>query len=105
MPSTGRTQTLARVILPMLADAGARHADRIYAGIRAVGQRIRIGDLHGRQPCYVSQIAPLLIVIKLEGSNHAGATAIATIMLALSFLMLRVINLVQAWSRGSFGYA
>jgi sulfate transport system permease protein len=46
----------------------------------------------------------LLIVIRLEEFNYAGATAIATIMLAISFTMLLVINLIQTWSRRRFGY-
>jgi len=40
-----------------------------------------------------------LITIRLEEFNYAGATAIATVMLAVSFLMLFVINLIQAWTR------
>ena len=52
----------------------------------------------------LSEIAPLLIIIKLEGHNYAGATAIATIMLVISFAMLFVINLLQAWSRKWFGH-
>jgi sulfate transport system permease protein len=53
---------------------------------------------------YKSEIAPLLIVIKLEEHNYAGATAIATIMLVISFAMLFVINVLQAWSRKWFGH-
>ena len=48
---------------------------------------------------YVSEIAPLLIIIKLEEFDYGGATAIGAIMLAISFLLLLVINLLQAWSR------
>ena len=51
----------------------------------------------------MSEIAPLLIVIRLEEYDYAAATAIAAIMLALSFLMLLVINLIQAWSRKRYG--
>jgi sulfate transport system permease protein len=47
----------------------------------------------------VSEIAPLLIIIKLEEFNYAGATAIGTVMLAVAFVMLFVINLIQAWTR------
>ena len=53
---------------------------------------------------YVSEIAPLLIVIKLEEYNYAGATGIATIMLAISFVSLLAINLIQAWTRRRFGH-
>jgi sulfate transport system permease protein len=53
---------------------------------------------------FQSEIAPLLIVIKLEENNYAGATAIAAIMLVISFAMLLVINVLQAWSRKMFGH-
>jgi sulfate transport system permease protein len=52
----------------------------------------------------VSEIAPLLIIIKLEEFNYAGATAIATVMLAISFGTLLLINLLQAYSRRKFGH-
>ena len=47
----------------------------------------------------VSEIVPLLIVIKLEQYDYAGATAIGTVMLAASFLLLLAINLLQRWAR------
>ena len=47
----------------------------------------------------ISEIAPLLIVIKLEQFDYAGATAIGCVMLVLSFVMLLVINLLQALER------
>jgi sulfate transport system permease protein len=53
---------------------------------------------------YISEIAPLLIVIKLSEYDYTGATVIATIMLAISFSVLLLINLLQAWSRRRFGY-
>jgi len=46
-----------------------------------------------------SEIAPLLIIVQLEQFNYAGATSIATVMLVASFLLLLVINLLQAWGR------
>jgi sulfate transport system permease protein len=51
----------------------------------------------------ISEIAPLLIVIKLEEFDQAGASVIAGIMLLIAFAMLLVINLIQAWSRRRFG--
>ena len=48
---------------------------------------------------FESEIAPLLIVTQLEQYDYAGATAIAVVMLLISFAMLLFINLVQAWSR------
>ena len=50
-----------------------------------------------------AEIAPLLIVIRLEEYDYAAATAIAAVMLGLSFLMLLMINLVQTWSRKRYG--
>jgi sulfate transport system permease protein len=46
----------------------------------------------------VSEIAPLLIVIKLEQYDYAGATSVAVVMLVLSFLLLLLINLLQWWT-------
>ena len=45
-----------------------------------------------------TEITPLLIITKLEQYDYAGATAIAVVMLVVSFVMLLAINLVQAWS-------
>ena len=70
---------------------------------RAVGEYGSVIFIAGNIP-FVSEIAPLLIVIKLEEFDYVGATAIATIMLALSFAMLLVINLLQSWSRRRFGH-
>ena len=52
---------------------------------------------------FVSEIAPLLIVTQLEQYDYAGATAIATVMLLASFLMLLVINLIQGRERRRLG--
>jgi sulfate transport system permease protein len=65
---------------------------------RAVGEYGSVIFIAGNMPL-VSEIAPLLIVIKLEQFDYAGAAAIGVIMLAASFLILLVINLVQRWSR------
>jgi sulfate transport system permease protein len=51
----------------------------------------------------VSEITPLLIVIRLEEYDYAAATGIAAIMLAISFLMLLLINMLQSWSRKRYG--
>jgi sulfate transport system permease protein len=51
----------------------------------------------------VSEIAPLLIIIRLEEYDYPAATAIAAIMLVISFAMLLVINLLQSWSRRRYG--
>jgi sulfate/thiosulfate transport system permease protein len=52
----------------------------------------------GNMP-YESEIAPLLIITQLEQYSYEGATAIAVVMLVISFLALLAINLLQAWSR------
>ena len=65
---------------------------------RAVGEYGSVIFIAGNMPL-VSEIAPLLIVIKLEQFDYAGAAAIGVIMLVASFLILLVINLVQRWSR------
>lgn len=96
-----RFQTLCRVLLPGLAPAILTGFALAFA--RGVGEYGSVIFIAGNIP-YVSEIAPLLIVIRLEEFNYAAATAIASIMLALSFAMLLVINLIQAWSRRRYGY-
>ena len=96
-----RLQTVSRVLLPGLAPAVLTGFALAFA--RAVGEYGSVIFIAGNIP-YVSEIAPLLIVIRLEEFNYAGATAIAALMLALSFAMLFAINLIQAWSRRRYGY-
>lgn len=96
-----RFQTIRSVILPGLAPALLTGFALAFA--RAVGEYGSVIFIAGNIP-YVSEIAPLLIVIRLEEFNYAGATAIAAIMLIISFAMLFVINLIQAWSRKRYGY-
>jgi sulfate transport system permease protein len=97
----GRRQTLRRVILPLLAPAMLTGFALAFA--RAVSEYGSVIFIAGNLP-YVSEIAPVLIVIKLEEYNYRGATAIAVIMLALAFCILLTINLLQAWSRRRFGH-
>jgi len=91
-----RLQVLTRVVLPSLAPAMLTGAAMAFA--RAVGEYGSVIFIAGNLP-YVSEIAPLLIIIRLEEFDYAGATAIGTIMLVASFAMLLVINLAQSWSR------
>ncbi len=91
-----RFQTIRKVILPSLFPAILTGFALAFA--RAAGEYGSVIFIAGNIP-YVSEIAPLLITIKLEEFNYAGATAIGTVMLAVSFLMLLVINLMQAWTR------
>ncbi len=95
-----RFQTIWKVIVPALAPAMLTGFALAFA--RGVGEYGSVIFIAGNIP-YVSEIAPLLIVIRLEEFNYAGATAIATIMLLISFAMLFVINLIQAWSRRRYG--
>jgi sulfate transport system permease protein len=91
-----RAQTIARVILPTITPALLTGFALALA--RAVGEYGSVIFIAGNIP-YVSEIAPLLIVIRLTEYNYAAATAVATIMLAISFALLLFINLLQAWSR------
>ena len=91
-----RGQTFRLVILPAILPALLTGFALAFA--RAVGEYGSVIFIAGNMPL-VSEIAPLLIVIKLEQFDYAGAAAIGVIMLAASFLILLVINLVQRWSR------
>jgi len=96
-----RRQTVWRVVIPPLIPAIITGFALAFA--RAVGEYGSVIFIAGNIP-YVSEIAPLLIIIKLEEFNYAGATAIATVMLAISFGTLLLINLLQAYSRRKFGH-
>ncbi len=89
-----RWQTFRRVILPGLAPALITGASLAFA--RAVGEYGSVIFIAGNLPM-VSEIAPLLIVIKLEEYDYAGAAAIGVIMLALSFSIILFLNVLQAW--------
>lgn len=97
-----RLRTLRSVVLPPLVPALLTGFALAFA--RAVGEYGSVVFIAGNIP-YVSEIAPILIVIRLEEFNYAGATGIAVVMLAASFLALFSINLVQAVSRRRFGLA
>ncbi len=95
-----RFQTISRVLLPGLTPAIVTGFALAFA--RAVGEYGSVIFIAGNLP-FRTEISPLLIVIKLEEYNYAGATAIAAIMLIISFAMLLVINLLQSWSRRRYG--
>lgn len=97
-----RARTFVRVILPMLTPALLTGFALALA--RSVGEYGSVIFIAGNLP-FVSEIAPLLIVIRLEEFDYGAATAIAMAMLAISFAMLLVINLIQVWSRRRFGDA
>ena len=87
-----RFTTLRRVVLPQLLPAMLTGFALAFA--RGVGEYGSVIFIAGNLP-YVSEIAPLLIVIKLEEFDYRGATAIAVLMLALSFVLLFLINKLQ----------
>lgn len=89
-------QVFARVILPAVLPALLTGFALALA--RGVGEYGSVIFIAGNMP-FKSEIAPLLIVTQLEQYDYAGATAIAVVMLLISFAMLLFINLVQAWSR------
>jgi sulfate transport system permease protein len=97
-----RVQTIRRVVLPAVLPSLLTGFALAFA--RGVGEYGSIIFIAGNIP-YRSEIAPLLIVIRLEEYNYAGATAIAAIMLLISFALLLVINLLQAWNRRRTGLA
>jgi sulfate transport system permease protein len=92
----GRLQTFRRVILPSLFPAILTGFALAFA--RALGEYGSVVFISGNMPMK-TEIAPLLIVTKLEQYDYAGATAIATVMLGASFLLLFGINLLQRWAR------
>jgi sulfate transport system permease protein len=96
-----RFQTIRRVLLPGLSPAVLTGFALAFA--RGVGEYGSVIFIAGNLP-YVSEIAPLLIVIRLEEFNYPAATAIAAVMLVVSFAMLLIINTIQAWSRRRYGY-
>jgi sulfate transport system permease protein len=89
-----RFQTFRRVVLPALAPALLTGAALAFA--RAVGEYGSVIFIAGNLPM-ISEIAPLLIVIKLEQFDYAGAAAVGLVMLSASFLILLLINGLQAF--------
>jgi len=97
-----RLRTLACVVLPMLAPAMLTGFALALA--RSVGEYGSVIFIAGNLP-NATEIAPLLIVIRLEEFDYDGAVAIAIAMLVLSFTLLLTINLIQIWSRRRMGAA
>jgi sulfate transport system permease protein len=91
-----RWQTMTRVIFPELMPALITGFALSFA--RALGEYGSVVFIAGNMPMH-SEITPLLIITKLEQYDYRGATAIATVMLVASFVMLLLINLLQKWSR------
>ncbi|MGH7497012.1 MAG: sulfate ABC transporter permease subunit CysT [bacterium] len=90
-----RWQTFARVLLPAIWPALLTGFAMAFA--RAVGEYGSVIFIAGNMPMR-TEITPLLIITKLEQYDYAGATALAVVMLVISFALLLLINLLQAWS-------
>jgi sulfate transport system permease protein len=90
-----RWQTFRYVLMPILLPALMTGFALAFA--RAVGEYGSVIFIAGNIPM-VSEITPLMIITKLEQYDYAGATAIAAVMLVVSFVMLLIINALQAWA-------
>ena len=95
-----RWQTFVKVIFPAIAPALLTGFAMAFA--RAIGEYGSVIFIAGNMPM-VSEITPLVIIGKLEQYDYAGATAVAVVMLVMSFLLLLVINALQGWQRRRSG--
>ena len=95
-----RWQTFTRVIFPSIAPALLTGFAMAFA--RAIGEYGSVIFIAGNMPM-VSEITPLIIIGKLEQYDYAGATAVALVMLVISFMLLLVINALQTWQRRRTG--
>ena len=95
-----RRQTVFRVMLPTLMPAILTGFALALA--RAVGEYGSVIFIAGNMP-FISEIAPLLIIIRLEEFSYPQAAAIGTAMLMISFAILLFVHLIQAWQRRRFG--
>ena len=97
-----RWQTFRFVIFPTIAPALLTGFAMAFA--RAIGEYGSVIFIAGNMPM-VSEITPLIIIGKLEQYDYAGATAVAVVMLVFSFVLLLIINALQAWQRRRSGAA
>jgi sulfate/thiosulfate transport system permease protein len=95
-----RWQIFYKVILPSITPALMTGFAMAFA--RAVGEYGSVIFIAGNMPM-ISEITPLIIIGKLEQYDYAGATAVAVVMLVISFVLLLVINALQAWQRRHAG--
>lgn len=95
-----RWQTITKIIFPILLPALFTGFALAFA--RGVGEYGSVIFIAGNQP-FKTEIAPLMIISRLEEYDYAGATTIAAVMLVLSFIILFVINLLQAWANRRTG--
>ena len=90
-----RFQIVTKIIFPILLPALITGFALAFA--RGVGEYGSVIFIAGNQP-FKTEIAPLMIISRLEEYDYAGATTIAVVMLLISFVMLFLINLLQAWA-------
>ena len=95
-----RFQIFTRVIFPHIAPALLTGFAMAFA--RAIGEYGSVIFIAGNMPM-ISEITPLIIIGKLEQYDYAGATAVAVVMLVISFILLLVINALQTWQRKTTG--
>jgi sulfate transport system permease protein len=93
-----RWQTVRRIVLPALLPALLTGFALAFA--RAVGEYGSVIFIAGNIP-YVSEITPLMIITRLEEFDYQGATAIASVMLVVSFILLLLVNTLQGWTARS----
>jgi sulfate transport system permease protein len=91
-----RWDSFRRVVFPVVLPALLTGFALAFA--RAIGEYGSVIFIAGNMPM-VSEITPLIIITKLEQYDYTGATAIAAVMLVISFLLLLAINALQAWTR------
>lgn len=96
MLGASRWQTFTLIIFPMILPALTTGFALAFA--RAIGEYGSVIFIAGNMPM-VSEITPLLILTRLEQYDYTGATAIAVVMLVISFFLLLIINLLQWWAR------
>lgn len=90
-----RWQTFAKVIFPAIAPALLTGFALAFS--RALGEYGSVIFIAGNLPL-ISEITPLLIISKLEQYDVLGATALAVVMLGLSFILLLTVNMLQWWA-------
>jgi sulfate transport system permease protein len=91
-----RWQTFVRITIPAILPALLTGFALAFA--RAIGEYGSVVFIAGNMPMK-TEITPLLIITKLEQYDYTGATAIAVVMLVISFVLLLAINLLQWWSK------
>ena len=97
-----RGQTFLRVLLPEIVPPAVTGFSLAFA--RALGEYGSVVFISGNMPLR-TEITPLLIMTKLEQFDYGGATALASVMLVASFVLLLAVNRLQAWTRARGGAA